>query len=98
MKILKFDLLGPSANRAYPLHALSPPDQIRSEKSVFRSCGGGNRSGNDCQGPGAPLGSCRNRWGQSGDVLDRLRLKNHENLEIYPSLGLLKEAGADLEI
>ena len=33
--------------------------------------------------------SLRNRWGQSGDVLGRLRLENHENLEICPSLGLL---------
>ena len=40
--------------------------------------------------------SLRNRWGQSGDVLGRLRPENHENLEIYPSLGLLREAGADL--
>ena len=39
-----------------------------------------------------------NRWGHSGDVLGRLRLENHENIEIYPSLGLLREAGADLEI
>ena len=30
-----------------------------------------------------------NRWGQSGDVLGRLRLENLENLEIYLSLGLL---------
>ena len=30
-----------------------------------------------------------NRWGQSGDVLGRLRLENLEILEICPSLDLL---------
>ena len=30
-----------------------------------------------------------NRWGQSGDVLGRLRLEKHEILEFYPSLDLL---------
>ena len=42
--------------------------------------------------------SLRSRRGQSGDVLGRLRLENNENIEIYLSLGLLREAGDDLEI
>ena len=77
-------------NRAYPLHALSLPDQFRSEKSVFRRCGDSNRSEIDSQVPAVPMPSFRNRWGQSGDVLGRLRLENHENLEICPSLSLLQ--------
>ena len=76
------------AYRAYPLHALSLPDQFRSEKSVFRGCGDSNRSEIDSQGPRVPLGSFRNRWGQSGDIIGRLRLENHENIEICPSVTL----------
>ena len=37
----------------------------------------------------------RNRWGQSGDVLGRLRLENLEILEICPSLGQILPAVAD---
>ena len=39
--------------------------------------------------------SLRNRWGQSGDVLGRLRLENLEILEICPSLGQILPAVPD---
>ena len=89
MKFLKFVFFGRSAHRAYPLHTHSLPDQFRSEKSVFRSCGGSDRSEIDSQRPRGPMPSLRNRWGQSGDLLVRLMPENLENIEICPPLGLL---------
>ena len=80
MKILKFALFGPSEHRAYPLHAHSLPDQFRSEKSVFRLCGGSNRSEIDSQRSAVALGTLRDRWGRLRDTQVRYGLEKHENI------------------
>ena len=73
---------------AYPFHAHSAPDQFRSKKSVLCCSTCCYRSELHAQRSGIILGPLRNRWRSSGAILGRLRLENHENLEMCPSLRL----------